>query len=199
VNKTDYLGLSVSPVVLEEILSVIGSVLFGGHVLDEAAFFYYGGRENFIQATGRELYSRGTMAGKMWDRSVSGKHPQGTMQGDLLKIDKSNQSQWGNAIEIIQNSSIYKDRVHFIQKRLREGTSTDGYINIEFNSPSALASSIHGAQLHYRCRKCELVLTIRDDYNFDRKHMWRRLQQEGYVTPYSIIILMPTEECGGGK
>jgi RHS repeat-associated protein len=199
VNTIDILGLSVSPTVLEEISSVIGSAIFGGRVLDEVAFIYYGGRENFLQVTGRELYSRGNLAGKMWDRAISGKYLKGTMQGDLLRIDEANQSQWGNAIEIIQESSIYRDRVEFIQKRLQEGTSRRGYVNIEFNTPSALASSIHGAQLHYNCQKCKLALTIRDEYNFDRKHMWRRLQQEGYIIPYSVIILMPTEKCGGDK
>jgi RHS repeat-associated protein len=199
VDKWDVLGLSVSPAVLEEILATIGAALFGSRIMDEAAFLYYGGRENFIQATGRELYSRGALAGRMWDRAVSGKYAPGTVHGDLLKIDQSNQTLWGNAVDVIKNSATYKDKVQFIQKRIKEGTSPNGYINIEFNSPSSLASSIHGAQIHYKCYKCELVLTIQDEYNFDRKHMWRRLQEERYIIPYNIIILMPTEKCGGGK
>ena len=199
INKIDTLGLSVKPTVLEEILATIGAVLFGGRIMDEAAFLYYGGREKFIKATSRELYLRGTLAGKMWDRAVSGEFPSGTMHGDLLKIDESNQSTWGNAVDVIKESAAYKDRVQFIQRRIREGTSPNGHINIEFNSPSTLASSIHGAQIHYKCYKCELVLTIQDEYNFDRGHMWRRLQQEGYIIPYNVIVLMPTETCEVGK
>ena len=112
-----------------------------------------------------------------------------------LDLSGSLQGAWCSAIDKIKATSAYQEKVEFIKRRLREGTAPSGFINIEFNTPEELRASIHGAQLHYNCEKCVLSLRITDDYNFDKKHMWRELQRDGDLMQYSVFIEMPNDKC----
>jgi hypothetical protein len=111
-----------------------------------------------------------------------------------LTITENNQGEWGNVVNQIKASPEYVQKTRFIKGRLKTGTSSRGFLNIEFNTTADLAYSIHGAQLHYNKKDDCVMFTVVDDYNFDRKHMWKKLQDDGDIAPYPVIILLPIEK-----
>ena len=194
ISQFDRLGLSPSAGVVEEITAGLLAFIGGGLFLDDIILAIYG-RDKFISDTHDQLTARGPLSGMMWQRAVDSATGTPGGWGATLNITEANQGTWANAVDKIKATSTYQDRVTFIKERIHAGTAPIGWINIEFNDPEELRSSIHGAQLHYSCKKCVLNLTITDDYNFDKKHMWRELQEDGNIMPYSVFIVMPKDTC----
>ncbi len=153
----------------------------------------YGGPDPFMDATERELMSKG-----------------GTLPMDMFKKARAkhsspvNQSE-GNLHGRLQNellkSKLYEDKKAFILKRLQQGTAYQGFINVDFQDAgeNALGYSIGGGQLHYHYKSGPppvLELRLKDSYDFTGKgHPWGRLQDKGYLVVYDVDVFIEKIPC----
>ena len=96
---------------------------------------------------------------------------------------------------MIQESKEYSDKKAYIMERLRAGTSPTGFVHIEFITDRDLAYSIHGAQLHYAYddKACTVTFTVKDEYNFDKNHEWKALQDKGVLDKFPVEIRFDPE------
>jgi RHS repeat-associated protein len=194
IGRNDPFGLAPSGAVLEEVGAALAAAV-GLLYFDDIVLALYG-RQQFIRETGMQLQQRGPFAGLLWQHAVDNATGNPNAFGPLVAISKGNQGQWANAIDQIQGNAVYKERTDFIKQRLKAGTAATGFVNITFETPEELRASIHGAQLHYVYNPdtCILKFRIRDEYNFDKKHVWRELQQDGDIIRFEVLITMPPEK-----
>ena len=153
----------------------------------------YGGPEEFMDATERELMSKG-----------------GALPTDMFKKarakDQSPTNQESGGLQDrlqseLLDSELYKEKWDFLLKRLKEGTSYKGFLNVDFhdageNSPGY---AIGGGQLHYQYKKGPpptLELRLKDTYDFTKKgHAWGRLQDKGYLVTYGVNVFIEKIPC----
>ncbi len=191
VNYFDLLGQKAA--LWEEIAAAIAGAIFlilPDKYSQQILIELLGGDEAVLEKTRKDLSIKGgPFTLQLWDHSVA-------KDSSAVIVTSANQHSWSMAVDLVKNSPRFKERSTFIKKRLKEGTDHFGHRHIEFNITPDLAYSIHGAQLWYKYNKskCELKFWITDEYNFDKKHMWKHLQRKGKLVNFIVMIFLPKEK-----
>jgi RHS repeat-associated protein len=203
VNRVDPYGLihwaAIAAALLEGAGIVVDAVSLPDWI-DDQLIDSYGGPQGFMDATERELQSKGGALPRDMFAKARAKDSDainGTATGNEKDLHDRLQAQ-------LRESKLYKDKRDFIIKRLQEGTLYQGFINVDFQDAgeSSLGYAIGGGQLHYLYKfpppTLELRLIDRYDFkkgNIPKGHMWGRLEQKGFLVPYDVNVMIETIPC----
>jgi len=190
-NATHYfdkLGLVSWEEIAAGVVGVLAAGIGWNQYSDEMIMGFYGGEEPFKKETRRQLAEKGPFTALMWDHAASKNYSH-------VRVFPESQQQFGNVVDTIKSSPEFKERSTFIKRRIQEGTEPRGHKLIEFNNDNDLAYSIHGAQLYYEfdASKCKIKFWVSDVYNFDKAHMWKKLQDKKIISTFRIGIRLPDE------
>jgi RHS repeat-associated protein len=186
-NYIDPLG-NVNFGVIAEIVEAGAGVIVAWFKSDEILIYFYGGETEFIEATKTQLLTKGPLSHGLFSKAA-------IRDSSPVIVDSNGGGSYDALYRLIKNSDEYSAKTKYIKRRLREGTTPKGFVNIEFVSDRDLAYSIHGAQLHYvyDAKSCTITFTVKDEYNFDKKHEWKALQDKGVLVKFPIEIRFDPE------
>ena len=168
--------------------------------IDDATIDAYGGPEGFMNATERELSAKGgTLPRSLFAKARA--HNSSAITPESTGLEGGLHSQLKSAI---LGSPLYAQKKKFIIMRLRQGTSHNGFVNIDFQDAgeNVLGYAIGGAQLHYKYEAgtCRVKFSLKDRYDFTNKgHMWGRLEQKGYLVTYPVEVMIEEVSVRGVK
>jgi RHS repeat-associated protein len=188
IHYSDKLGLFPWVEIGAAVVAALAAGIGWDQYSDEMIMGYYGGEEPFKKETRRQLAEKGPFTALMWDHAASKDYSH-------VRVFPESQQQFANVVDTIINSPEFKERSTFIKRRIQEGTEPRGHKLIEFNNDNDLAYSIHGAQLYYEfdVSKCTIKFWVSDVYNFDKSHMWKKLQDKKIISTFRIGIRLPDE------
>ena len=159
------------------------------NMVDDSIIDSYGGPEGFMNATERELASRGGALPRDLFAKARAKNSK-AITPDAKGLEGTFHGQLQSAIRA---SRLYSQKKEFIIGRLKAGTAHVGFVNIDFQDAgeTTLGYAIGGAQLHYKYNEsdCSVSFSLKDKYDFTGKgHMWGRLERRGFLTTYDVNV-----------
>jgi RHS repeat-associated protein len=203
-NTYDTLGLFEWRLILLAILADAGVTIDATKLptwANDRIIAFRGGPENFMNETEEELGAKGPLARDLFQKSRA-------LNRTPITLNGSESERHDRLREAFLQSPHYKQRKQFILRRLSEGTSHKGFINVDFQNADEddLGHAIGGAQLHYNYTDGSngepnaVEFRIKDNYDYHNKgHMWDRLERLGFLEEYKIDVLVEIVPCPKAK